>query len=144
MPTKPYIIMWVLSCIPRHIEEYRKLQKLKMAPHLLATNESVIGMGIIYRGGNEKPYGWLAVYRLYSNWGYAWDCMRIDNSTINREIIVILLFGKRCLYIVLFNHCIFLHELMLLLFSMSTVYRRIFTIIIAIHQQIVCTSLICG
>lgn len=34
--------MWVLSCIPRHIEEYRKLQKLKMAPHLLATNESVI------------------------------------------------------------------------------------------------------
>ena len=97
-----------------------------------------------YRGGNEKPYGWLAVYRLYSNWGYAWDCMRIDNSTINREIIVILLFGKRCLYIVLFNHCIFLHELTLLLFSMSTVYRRIFTIIIAIHQQIVCTSLICG
>ena len=111
-----------------------------MAPPLLATNKSVFYMDIIYRGSNEKPYGWSAVDRLYSNWGYAWDCMsmRIDNSTINRDNSYVTFWYKRCLcwYIVLFNHCIFLHELTLLLFSRSTVYRHIFTIIIAIHSTI--------
>jgi len=41
------------------ISRYNKLQykEWQMAPPLLATNESVFYIDIIYRGSNEKLYG---------------------------------------------------------------------------------------
>jgi len=97
-------------------------------------NRSLYFIRILYIAAAMKNHmvedGWPAVDRLYSNWGYAWDCMRIDNSTIT-EIIVMLLFGKRCLCY--FNHII-------LLFLVNSVSSHIHNYYCNIHQQIMCTS----
>lgn len=90
-------------------------------------NRSLYFIRILYIAAAMKNHmvedGWPAVDRLYSNWGYAWDCMRIDNSTIT-EIIVMLLFGKRCLcyfnshYIIIFSQqCIVTYSQLLLQYT---------------------------